>query len=91
MFLLKAESQGFHVGEGVDLGGVAALIEQHTEHEWRSKNNGGVAEKLARAAMQVQDARIDPTELSLEEYKVRASILELADVSLAAEQLRIAG
>ena len=36
-----------------------------TQPEWRSKINGGVAEKLARSAMQVQDARLSPTELGM--------------------------
>ena len=45
--------------------------------------------RLARSAMQVQDARLDPTAMKLDEYKVLASTLELEDLTKAAEGLTV--
>ena len=87
MFLLKAHERGFALGGGVDANCVAALIERHTDGEWRARHNGGVAERLSRGAMQAQDARLDPTAMKLEEYRKLAATLELCDVTLAAERL----
>ena len=90
MFIHKATSQGFTLADGVSVDSVAMLIEKQTDPAWRSKTNGGVAEKLARAAMQTQDARLDPTKLGLEAYRAQASTLEMGDVIKAAELFKYA-
>ena len=90
MFIHKATSQGFVLGDGVSVDSIAVLIEKQTDSAWRSKTNGGVAEKLARAAMQTQDARLDPTKLGLEAYRAQASTLEMGDVVKAAELFKYA-
>lgn len=88
MFMLKVTSQGFELGDGITCESVGTLIEGATTPEWRSKINGGVAEKLARGAMQAQDARLSPTELGMAEFKAKASTIEWGDVSQAAELLK---
>jgi hypothetical protein len=88
MFILKVTSQGFQLGEGITCESVGALIEGATTPEWRSKINGGVAEKLARGAMQAQDARLSPTELGMAEFKAKASTIEWGDVSQASKLLK---
>ena len=90
MCLHKLSTQGFLLEPTVTTEAVAKIIEQHTDEAWRAKNNGGVAEKLARGAMQCQDARLDPTKLGLEEYRKQAGKLELADLEQAAAALKYA-
>ena len=90
MFIQKVTSQGFSLGPSINAETVGALIEGCTQPEWRSKINGGVAEKLARSAMQVQDARLSPTELGMADFKSKASTIEWEDVSKGAELLRYA-
>jgi hypothetical protein len=88
MTLLKIQTLGFRLGDGVDVETVAALIAEHSDAAWRAKQNGGVAERLSRTAMQVQDARLSPTKMTGAQYKQLASQLELSDVTTAAERLR---
>jgi hypothetical protein len=82
------QTLGFRLGDGVDVETVAALIAEHSDAAWRAKQNGGVAERLSRTAMQVQDARLSPTKMTGAQYKQLASQLELSDVTTAAERLR---
>jgi len=90
MFMHKVHSQGFVLDASVSVEFVAKLIEQRTTSAWRSKINGGVAEKLARSAMQTQDARLDPASLGLEAYRSKASTLEMDDVVKAADLFQYA-
>ena len=88
MFALQVQQKKFKLGEGATVEVVAKLIDSNTDPAWRSKTNGAVAEKLARLAMTVQDSRLDPTTMPIEEYRAQAATLTLSDVQRAAERLR---
>lgn len=91
MFELKVMAKGFILERHVTPEAVALLIQQHTSAVWRATINGGVAEALARGAMQTQDRRLQPTSsfsaMTRSEYKAEATMITLEDVAQAAQEL----
>ena len=87
MFTMKTSHHGFRLGEGVTIEAVGGLLEKYTHAEFRSKTNGGIAERLARGAMRMQDARLDPMRVTRSQYKAQASMINLCDVQGAAQLL----